>query len=65
MIKTTMSQYEITQINYNLELEDRLERAAAELWRRDNPTQSIFACDLQTKIRYRMMVLRKKADESR
>jgi hypothetical protein len=34
-----------------------LERAAADLWRADNPQQSVFDCDGKTKVRYRRAVL--------
>ena len=37
--------------------EDRIERLAADLWRAENPTQSVFACDAETKRVYRARAL--------
>lgn len=33
--------------------DDPVERLAASLWREDNPTMSVFACDAETQERYR------------
>lgn len=32
---------------------DRIERIAADMWRAENPETSVFACDIQTKKKYR------------
>ena len=37
--------------------DDALERAAADLWRVENPGKSVFACDQEEKGRYRQRVL--------
>lgn len=39
------------------ELPNDLERAAAALWRKENPRMSVFACDRKMKDRYRRRVL--------
>ena len=39
------------------ECDPELERRAAEMWRADNPNQSVFDCDEETKIRYRRKAL--------
>lgn len=37
-------------------LDDELERAAADLWRQENPGKSVFACDVAEKDRYRQRI---------
>ncbi len=39
------------------ELSDELERAAAALWRKENPDKSVFACTAEEKMTYRRRVL--------
>lgn len=38
--------------------EDTVERAAADLWRRENPTMSVFSCDAEMKKLYRARALK-------
>lgn len=35
------------------ETDDELEKRASDLWRKENPTMSVFACDEEMKKRYR------------
>lgn len=39
------------------ELSPMLERAAAELWRHENPTMSVFDCNAEMRNSYRRRVL--------
>jgi len=39
--------------NFREELSQELERAAAVLWRAENPDKSVFDCGVEEKTRYR------------
>jgi hypothetical protein len=48
-------------VNGDLNPDSALERAAADLWRADNPKQSVFDCDGETKAHYRRLALERRA----
>jgi hypothetical protein len=44
------------ELQKRMEPDEILERAAAALWRAENPGMSVFACDVSMKVKYRERV---------